>query len=156
MRGGITILSWNQRVVEENKPRTRYGRITKLILILVGHVSLVLGLVGIALPLLPTTPFLLLAAACYVRGSESLYNWLSNQRLLGPYIASYRAGGGINRRLKVGLIALIWITVPMSAMLLVDVLMIRLALFATASLVSVVICRLPVRKRSIHRADAVE
>jgi len=129
-------------MAREDKPTNRSGRFTKLLLMLAGHVSLVLGLLGIVLPLLPTTPFLLLAAACYVRGSESLYNWLLNQRLLGPYIARYRAGGGVSRRLKVVLIALIWITITISAMCLFDALYIRLALFGIAAVVSIVIWRL--------------
>jgi uncharacterized protein len=125
----------------EDKLKNR-RRFTKLLMMLAGHVSLGLGLLGIVLPLLPTTPFVLLAAACYMRGSESLYNWLMNQRLLGPYIAKYRAGGGVGRRLKVGLIALIWITITISAMGLFDSVYIRLILFGIAAIVSLVIWRL--------------
>ena len=56
------------------------------LLIVVGTLSLVLGIVGVFVPLLPTTPFLLLAAACYARGSERLYRWLVGHRYLGQYI----------------------------------------------------------------------
>ncbi len=136
----------SKRVAENQKPTNRPSRITKLILILVGHVSIVLGVVGIVLPLLPTTPFLLLAAACYMRGSVTWYNWLINQRHLGPYIVDYREGRGISLRLKLGLIAFVWITISISAILLIDILLLKIALFSIAAIVSVLIGRLPRRK----------
>ena len=62
----------------------------KKLLILLGSLSLFLGLLGIALPLLPTTPFLLLSATCYFHGSDKLYRWLMTHPTLGPYIHSFR------------------------------------------------------------------
>jgi uncharacterized membrane protein YbaN (DUF454 family) len=138
---------------KEDRPTDARSRVTRLLLVTLGHVSLVLGLLGIALPLLPTTPFLLLAAACYVRGSESTYGWLMNQRVLGPYIASYREGGGISQKQRIALVLLIWVTIPASAMLLVDALYVRLTLLAIASLVSVVIWRLPRRQAADSHDD---
>ena len=114
----------------------------RTLLILGGHVSLVLGIIGILVPLLPTTPFLLLAAACYIRGSESLYNWLINHRVFGAYIRNYREGRGTSLKLKVVLIALIWITIPLSAILMIDELFMRGILFAIAVIVSILIFRL--------------
>lgn len=127
----------------EGNSFSKRKRISRLFFVIVGHVSLCMGLIGIAVPLLPTTPFLLLAAACYIRGSESLYNWLITQRVLGAYIASYREGRGIPMRLKFSLIALIWITIPLSAVLLLEHLYIRLTLLATALIVSTIVWRLP-------------
>ena len=73
-----------------------------------GTVSLVLGLIGIALPLLPTTPFLLLAAFCFSRGSRKLHNWLMNHPRLGPPIHEWRDHRAISRRAKVlAMIALV-------------------------------------------------
>ncbi|MDR2840025.1 MAG: YbaN family protein, partial [Paludibacter sp.] len=57
----------------------------KLLFIILGLISLALGIIGIFLPLLPTTPFLLLSAALFARGSQRLYNWLINHRVLGSY-----------------------------------------------------------------------
>ncbi len=74
----------------------------------VGTVSLVLGVLGVFLPLLPATPFLLLASACYLRGSERLHGWLMGNRLLGGYIRNFQGGRGIPLRAKVVTIALLW------------------------------------------------
>jgi uncharacterized membrane protein YbaN (DUF454 family) len=87
----------------------------------------------------------LLAAACYVRGSRSWYNWLTNHRVFGAYITSYQEGKGISLKLKVVLVALIWITIPVSAILLIEELAIRGILFAIAVIVSILILRLPPR-----------
>ncbi len=73
-----------------------------------GSIALVLGLIGIALPLLPTTPFLLLAAFCFSRGSRKLHNWLINHPRLGPPIHEWREHGAISRRGKIlAMIALV-------------------------------------------------
>lgn len=83
----------------------------KALYILLGTLSLVLGMVGIFLPLLPTTPFLLLTAALYVRSSPRLYNWLLNQKHLGPYIRNYREHKAIPLKAKIISVSLIWITI---------------------------------------------
>ena len=65
-----------------------------------GFFSLAAGIVGIVVPLLPTTPFLLLAAFCFARGSEKLHNWLVHHPRLGPPIRDWQAHGAISRRAK--------------------------------------------------------
>ena len=82
----------------------------KYILIILGSISLALGVIGIFLPLLPTTPFLLLSATLYVRSSEKLYHWLINQKYLGTYIRNFREHKAIPLRAKVISVALVWIT----------------------------------------------
>jgi uncharacterized membrane protein YbaN (DUF454 family) len=79
-----------------------------------GTLSLILGIAGIFLPLLPTTPFLLLASACYVRGSERLHRRLLEHPHLGPYIRNFEEGKGIPRRAKVTVILLMWVTCAFS------------------------------------------
>ncbi|WP_090237067.1 YbaN family protein [Lentibacillus halodurans] len=76
-------------------------QIKKILLILAGSISLGVGILGIILPLLPTTPLLLLAAACYVRSSEKLYHWLITNKYFGSYIQNYRDGKGIPLKAKV-------------------------------------------------------
>jgi uncharacterized membrane protein YbaN (DUF454 family) len=66
----------------------------------IGLAALALGAVGLVLPLLPTTPFLLLAAAAFARSSPRLHDWLLSHRLFGPPIADWRDGGRIARRTK--------------------------------------------------------
>lgn len=80
----------------------------KTLLIVIGSISLTLGILGIFLPLLPTTPFLLLAAALYFKGSPRLYNWLLNQKHLGPYIRNYRENKAIPLRAKIITLVLMW------------------------------------------------
>ncbi len=68
----------------------KLGRVKKALLIALGLLSLLLGILGIFLPLLPTTPFLLLSAACFARSSERFYQWLMNHPRLGPPIRDWR------------------------------------------------------------------
>jgi uncharacterized membrane protein YbaN (DUF454 family) len=87
----------------------------KGLLVTAGTVSVGVGIAGIFLPLLPATPFLLFAAACYVRSSDKLYRWLLSNRVTASYIANYRAGNGIPARAKVVSICVLWITLAISA-----------------------------------------
>ena len=67
----------------------------KILLITSGTFFIGVGLMGIFLPILPTTPFLLISAALYARSSTRFYNWLINNRIFGQYIKNYREGKGI-------------------------------------------------------------
>ena len=87
------------------------------LLVVAGSLCVGLGILGVFLPLLPTTPFLLLAAACYVRSSRRLYDWLLAHRWMGQYVRNYREGKGMPLRAKVFSIALLWITLAFSAWL---------------------------------------
>ena len=80
----------------------------KTVYIILGTLSLALGIIGIFLPLLPTTPFLLLTAALYFRGSPRLYQWLLNHKCLGPYIRNFRENKAIPLRAKIISLLLMW------------------------------------------------
>lgn len=82
----------------------------KYILAFLGSVALALGIAGIFLPVLPTTPFLLLAAALYVRSSQRLYEWLMSHKHLGPYIKNFRENKAIPLRVKIVSVTLVWVT----------------------------------------------
>jgi len=75
--------------------------IKKYLLIFAGSLSLVLGVIGAFVPVLPTTPFLLLSAYCYLRSSKRLYNWLINHRVLGTYIYNYLTYRAITQRTRI-------------------------------------------------------
>lgn len=80
----------------------------KFLLNLIGCIAVALAVLGIFLPLLPTTPFLLLASACFIRGSERMHQWLMNNRLFGEYLRNIEARRGIPMRAKVVALALMW------------------------------------------------
>ncbi|MCJ8168813.1 YbaN family protein [Atopomonas sediminilitoris] len=82
-----------------------------------GWLCVVLGVIGIALPGLPTTPFLLLAAACFVRSSERVYRWLVQHPQLGPWVRDYLDGSGMPRKAKIYALTLIWGCIALSALL---------------------------------------
>lgn len=82
----------------------------RIVFIVLGSIALVLGIVGIFLPLLPTTPFLLLAAALYFRSSPRLYDWLLKQKRLGPYIRNFREHKAIPLRAKIISVSMVWLT----------------------------------------------
>ncbi|MDH4128166.1 MAG: YbaN family protein [Spirochaetota bacterium] len=79
-----------------------------------GSICVILGILGIILPLLPTTPFLLLAAACYFRGSEKLYNKLINNRRLGPFIKNFQEKKAIPFRAKIYTLIILWSSLAIS------------------------------------------
>lgn len=87
-----------------------YGLTMKYILIFLGTVALIMGVVGVFLPVLPTTPFLLLAAALYMRGSGRMYNWLLSHPFLGEYIRNFKEYKAIPLRVKVVSVACVWVT----------------------------------------------
>lgn len=95
------------------------SRLTRTLLFTCGTLCVACGIVGMFLPILPTTPFLLLAAACYARSSERFYNWLITNRWCGRYIRNYREGRGVPLRHKVVTIALLWLTIGYAAWFLV-------------------------------------
>lgn len=86
----------------------------KILLIAVGCLALVLAIAGIFLPLLPTTPFLLLASACFMRGSERLHRWLLSNRVFGKAIRDYEEKRAVPRRAKVVGLAVMWASLAFS------------------------------------------
>lgn len=119
-------------------------------LIIAGSVSTVIGFIGIFVPVLPTTPFLLLAAGCYFRSSEKFYHRLLSNRLLGRYIRNYRENRGMTLSNKVFTIALLWATILLSAFVFVSEWWIRGLLLFIAAAVTTHLVRL----RTITDGDA--
>jgi uncharacterized membrane protein YbaN (DUF454 family) len=89
-------------------------KLKRQLLLAAGTLSLAIGIAGIVIPLLPTTPFLLLAAGCYLRSSPRFYNWLMGNRWLGAYIRNYIGGRGMPLKVKLFTIALLWATIGVS------------------------------------------
>jgi len=95
----------------------RQGLVARALWISLGSLSLGLGIIGIVLPLMPTTPFLLLAAYCFDRGSPRLHRWLLGNRYLGGFIRDYVEGRGIPMRTKAVAIATLWVTMLLTIVL---------------------------------------
>lgn len=89
--------------------------LVRVVLVAVGSVALAAGVIGIFVPVWPTTPFLLLSAACYVRSSPRLYRWLLEHRHLGCYVRDFVSGRGIPLRAKWIALSLMWVTTSMSS-----------------------------------------
>ena len=109
----------------------------KKLLVLLGFVSLFLGIIGIVIPLLPTTPFLLLSAACFIQGSDRLYQWLMNNRIFGSYIRNYAEYKAIPLKTKILAISFLWITILYSSIFILESVYIRILLVAIAVAVTI-------------------
>jgi uncharacterized membrane protein YbaN (DUF454 family) len=102
--------------------------------------------VGIFLPVLPTTPFLLLAAALWMRGSPRLYERLMAHKRLGPYIRDFRQHRAIPFRAKIVSVAMLWTTILLSAFLAVHAWWLRVLLTAVAIAVTIHILSFKTRR----------
>jgi uncharacterized protein len=122
--------------------RTSRSRLVRFLLLGVGWLSVALGVVGIFLPVLPTTPFLLLAAACFARSSPRFYQWLVGHPRLGPWIRGYLDGKGMPLKAKVYAIGLMWVSIGVSCWL-VPLVWVRGFMLICAVLVTVYILRQP-------------
>jgi uncharacterized membrane protein YbaN (DUF454 family) len=108
------------------------SRIARLLWVVAGTISLAVGVVGVVVPVLPTTPFLLIAAACYLRGSKRMYNWMVANRYLGGYLRDYLEGKGISIRAKAASILLLWTLIVLSAAFATSDTVVRVVLIAVA------------------------
>lgn len=134
--------------MNQPKGRHRPSSLKKALFIVAGTISLGLGAVGIFLPILPTTPFLLLSAACYYKGSERMHRWLLNNKLFGSYIRNYKEGKGISLTSKVFTIFLLWIAICFSALLIVNNYVVQIVLFAIAIAVTIHVITLPTFRKT--------
>jgi len=96
-----------------------------------------IGVVGIFLPVLPTTIFLILASACFIKSSPQANEWLRNHKILGMYIKNYQDKSGLTVKSKIINIVILWIMISVSALLFTENLYIRLLLIAIATGVTI-------------------
>ncbi len=110
---------------------------TRPLLIIAGTLLVGLGIIGILMPVLPTTPFLLLAAACYARSSQRFYHWLLNNKWFGNYIKNYIQRKGVPIKVNIIAITWLWITIGFSVVFAVEFFIVRLILIVIAIGVSI-------------------
>lgn len=138
-----------------NEMKKTAGGIKKILLITAGSISLALGILGVFLPVLPTTPFLLLTAFCYVRSSKRLYTWLINHKVFGSYIYNYMCYKAVKKRVKTGAVIFLWITIGIS-ILTIGSLHIRIFLLVVGIAVSWHILSLKSLESFIKEDNAVK
>ena len=121
-------------------------KLRRKLLIIAGTLFVAIGILGIFIPILPTTPFLLLAAACYIRSSKRFYHWLIYNSLFGAYIRNYIEGRGMPLKVKIFTISLLWITIGTSVFLGTQNLFVRILLVLIAIGVTLHISYIRARK----------
>ncbi len=121
--------------------------VSRYLFLVAGTLFLAVGMIGIVLPILPTTPFLLLAAACYGRSSARCHRWLVTNRLFGCYLSDYLCGRGVPWRVKAGALLFLWAVITASAVFFIDRWWLRGILFVVAVGVSVHVLLLKSRSR---------
>ncbi|MDP2695378.1 MAG: YbaN family protein [Gallionella sp.] len=112
-----------------------------------GTLFLLLGIVGIFMPILPTTPFLLLATACYARSSRRFYNWLMNHPALGPLIIEWRTYRSIPWRIKLVAVATMTLTFGSSIIFFIKDGWLQFALAFFGVMMVIWLYRIPSRDR---------
>jgi len=133
---------------EERDDSRVSGKMMRGVYIVVGTIALVIGAIGLFLPVIPTTPLLILAAACYYRGSDRLHNWILSSRWFGETIKNYQEGRGLTRDTKVRAISMMWAMILISAWFFVSNLFIRVAIICVAIGVTVYLARLPTLEKN--------
>ena len=130
-------------------------KILRTIWFIAGSICVALGVIGMVLPLLPTTPFLLAAAACYYKSSEKMHKWLLTNNLFGEYIRNYTEGKGLTKKTKITALTVLWATIVFSTVFMLNRLLpanlllpLQLIMIAIAVAVSIHILRLPTFERN--------
>jgi uncharacterized membrane protein YbaN (DUF454 family) len=126
--------------------KTNYTKSQKFFYILLGTISLGLGIIGLILPVLPTTPFILFSSWCYYRGSERFHDWLINHPYLGKIVEEYSDKEGITRDSKAKAIGLTWIAVSLTAIFILESIFMRALIILLAIIGTIIILRLKTRE----------
>ena len=117
------------------------------ILTLIGFISLALGIIGIILPVLPTTPFILLSAWCFYHGSERFHDWIINHDYFGPIIEEYGDGEGMSKESKAKAIGMTWTAVLLTAVFILDSVFMRAIIIVVAVIGTIFLLRIKTRKK---------
>lgn len=119
------------------------NRFNKFLLITAGVISVFLAFLGIFLPILPTTPFLLLAAFLFSKSSDKFYYWLINNKLFGSFIKNYREGKGVSRQAKFISLTSLWLVMGSTIIYAIHIIYIKILLLLIAIAVTVHLLKIP-------------
>ncbi|HET55941.1 MAG TPA: DUF454 domain-containing protein [Ignavibacteria bacterium] len=128
----------------------------KIFLIIAGWFFVSLGMIGIFLPVMPTTIFLIIAAACFARSSEKFYNWLITNKYLGKFIRNYRVHRGMPLKAKIIAILMLNIAIGYSAIFAVTLLWVKILLFGIAIGVTIYLISLKTISSETIKEDFLE
>lgn len=123
--------------------------IVKVLLVIAGSICVILGVMGIILPVLPTTPFLLLAAICYSRSSERFYVWLLTNRYFGQYIRDWRENKGLTYAMKLWVILVLVVTMGISIVFFIPIFAVKVGLAIIGTFITLYILSLPTKQPEI-------
>ena len=136
-----------------NANSTRIGdyrnKVKMVFYFVLGTVFLILGCIGIFLPILPTTPLLLLSIACYYKSSNRMHYWMLNNKWFGNYIRNYAEGKGISLRAKLFTISLLWMLILYSIFFVINNIIVQLVLLTIAIGVTIHLIKLPTLKKTL-------
>ncbi|MCF8368442.1 MAG: YbaN family protein [Bacteroidales bacterium] len=118
----------------------------KALFVTLGTLSLALGIIGIVVPGLPTTSFLLLAAFLYARSSDKLYNWLLNHKVFGKYIKQYRENKALSKNTKIYSLIMMWSMILLSSFVFIENIYVRIILISTGIVGTIIMLRIPTLK----------
>jgi uncharacterized protein len=137
-----------------HNPQTYLDHAARWMLIAAGLLCVGLGAIGVILPGLPTTPFLLLAAYCFARSSEHFHGWLINHRWFGSYVRNFEEGRGMTRSAKATTVLIIWLSFGVTIVFFVPVVWGQVGMVLMAVTVSLYIVRLPTPRSEPHPEQA--
>jgi uncharacterized protein len=126
--------------------RGKLSKTRKVFLTIVGLLSLMAGIVGIFVPIWPTTCFLLLSTACFSRSSDRLYRWMNTNSWFGGHVRQYRETGSVDSRVRILSLVSLWLSLLLSIALVKSSVWLLVVLLAIGVAVSVHLLRLPVQK----------
>lgn len=135
------------------EPHKKSSKIIRGLWFTAGTICLVLGAIGIVLPILPTTPFLLASAACYYKSSAKMHKWLIHNKWFGEYIRNYQEGRGIPIKTKIIAITVLWLTISVSTFFFLErllptflILPMQITMVIVAIVVTIYMLKLPTYK----------
>jgi uncharacterized membrane protein YbaN (DUF454 family) len=145
-----------EKPIQNVKCEKKGQKIIRALWLAVGLVCVGLGAIGMVLPILPTTPFLLAAAACFCKSSTRMYDWLLSNRWFGEYIRNYKEGRGLPMKTKIIALTVLWATIGISTVFFLNRLLpsqfvfpIQIIMIAVAVGVSIHILKLPTFKKRV-------
>ena len=123
----------------------RRSGLSRFLWLILGLLFVAIGLIGVVVPGLPTTPLMILAAACFAKSSQRFYDWIINNRVFGSHVKNYREGNGIPKRSKPTILATMWVFVLFAVLIAIpdDVLISKVATVFLAIIGTIFILRIP-------------